>query len=102
MVLFLEDRGGMERSWIGVRRRVAQRGGNCFINALLEVKGEIGGDDADFKQMLDGFKLALLKVLEDVQVLHGEKRSRTKSVCIPRDEKSDCCGGETKTQNEKL
>lgn len=68
-----------------------------ILNGLLEVKGEIGGDDADFKQMLDGFKLALLKVLEDVQVLHGEKMSWTKSVCIPHDEKSDCCCRETKT-----
>ena len=36
---------------------------------LLEIKGEISGNNANFKQMLHGFKLTLLEVLEDIQVL---------------------------------
>lgn len=38
-------------------------------HSLLEVEGEISGNDANFKQMLHCLKLTLLKVLEDVQVL---------------------------------
>lgn len=91
MVLFLEDRG-TELLWItcGIETLNMEA---TILNRLLEVKGEIGGNDADFKQMLDGFKLALLKVLEYVQVLHREKMSRTKSVYLPHDEMSDCCCG---------
>ncbi len=37
--------------------------------SLLEVEGEISGNNANFKQMLHRFKLTLLKVLEDVQIL---------------------------------
>lgn len=36
---------------------------------ILEIEGEISGNNADFKEMLHCFKLTLLKVLEDVQVL---------------------------------
>lgn len=36
---------------------------------VLEIKGEVSRDDANFKQMLHGLKLALLQVLEDIQVL---------------------------------
>lgn len=44
-------------------------GNIILIPSLLEVEGEISGDDANFKQMLHCLKLALLKVLEDIQVL---------------------------------
>lgn len=40
-----------------------------FWHSLLEVQGEISGNDADFKQMLHRLKLTLLEVLEDIQVL---------------------------------
>lgn len=57
-------------------RGVAVGGGAVLLALyLLEVKGEIGGDDADFKQVLDGFKLPLLEVLEDVQVLQKTKKN---------------------------
>ena len=36
---------------------------------LLEVKGQICGDDADIKQVLHVLKLSLLEVAEDVQGL---------------------------------
>lgn len=36
---------------------------------LLEVKGQISGDDADVKQVLHVLELALLEVAEDVQGL---------------------------------
>lgn len=103
MVLFLEDRG-TEWFWITCGIEVLNVE-ETILNPLLEVKGEIGGNDADFKQMLDCFKLALLKVLEDVQILHKEKMSWTKSICLPRDERSDCCSRETKEivlKNQKL
>lgn len=42
----------------------------CGISRdLLEVKGQIGGDDAYIKQVLHVLKLALLEVAEDVQCL---------------------------------
>lgn len=48
---------------------------------LLEVKGQISGDDADVKQVLHVLELALLEVAEDVQGLRetvesGQKRRR--------------------------
>lgn len=46
--------------------------------------------------MLDSFKLALLKVLEDVQVLCREEMRWTDSEKLPHDEKSDCCSREMK------
>lgn len=64
MVLFLEDRRVEQvRSTCGAERRNAEE---INRSTLLEIKGEIGGNDADFKQMLDSFKLTLLEVLEDV------------------------------------
>ncbi len=38
-------------------------------HSLLEVEGEISGNNANFKQMLHRLKLTLLKVLEDIQFL---------------------------------
>lgn len=42
--------------------------GSIYKN-LLEVKGQISGDDADVKQVLHVLKLTLLEVAEDVQGL---------------------------------
>lgn len=56
-------------------QRSAGRQCECSVSRdLLEVKGQIGGDDADIKQVLHVLKLALLEVAEDVQCLQeGEK-----------------------------
>lgn len=77
MVLFLVDRR-LEELWLKLRHQTWKK-----LRYLLEVKGEIGGNDTDFKQMLDSFKLALLKVLEDVQVLHREEMRWTNSGYLP-------------------
>lgn len=50
---------------------------------LLEVKGQIGGDDADIKQVLHMLKLALLEVAEDVQRLQEGVRNGKSELFLP-------------------
>lgn len=42
----------------------------------LEIKGQVGGNDANIKQVLHGLKLPLLEVAEDVETLQ-----KTTTVC---------------------
>lgn len=50
---------------------------------LLEIQGQVGGDNADVKQVLHMLKLALLEVAEDVQYLQESKRGGQKACPLP-------------------
>lgn len=58
---------------VGVR---GQEGGWCsdlsILQDLLEVERQVGGNDAHIKQVLYVFKLALLEVAEDVELLQRD------------------------------
>lgn len=65
-------------------RRSAGWQSECGISGdLLEVKGQIGGDDADIKQVLHVLKLALLEVAEDVQCLQEGVRNGRSELFLP-------------------
>lgn len=64
--------------------RSAGRQCECGISRdLLEVKGQIGGNDADIKQVLHVLKLALLEVAEDVQCLQEGVRNGGSELFLP-------------------
>lgn len=44
------------------------------LKHLLEIQGQVCGDNTDVKQVLHMLKLALLEVAEDVQYLQETKR----------------------------
>lgn len=49
---------------------------------LLEVKGQVSGNDADVEQVLHRLKLTLLEVAEDVQVLQRDNEERSECVSV--------------------
>lgn len=94
MVLFLHENKSVRGQT--VRDRHANPGGQLLsfgdksalsslrtLKHLLEIQGQVGGNNADVKQVLHMLKLALLKVAEDVQYLQETKRGGQKVCPLP-------------------
>lgn len=82
MVLFLHENKRV-RSPGGRLLTLRDKSAPRTLKHLLEIQGQVGGDNADIKQVLHMLKLALLEVAEDVQYLQETKRDGQQAHPLP-------------------